>query len=213
MLWLKQFDEIRLWVGGCRNQWLGEFKHTLREQFFIREWKVVLQSTTYLLIIVIAEVKPFVVYIKFANTLCNSVWYLGFYCANSRSYWSIVVDKWAQNEVIFHASHESPMSYSQLTNTDFYQCFAHDRRLLSSYSFQFDRFRYSFYIFSALTSSLRTIDTSAPVSMMIAAGFSLIFPSIVEALPLVKLLIFTLLAALFSPTITSSKVLVPFASR
>ena len=95
-----------------------------------------------------------------------------------------------QNENIFHASHENRMSNSQLTNTDFYPCFTHDRRRSSSYSFQSDRFGYRFYIFS----SYESLTTVGP-------------------LPLVTFLIFTSLAPLFSPANPFPRVLAPFRYR
>ena len=64
-----------------------------------------------------------------------------------------------------------------------------------------------------LKSSLRRTETSTPIllSIMITTQVLLIFPGIVQLLPLVKLLIFTSLEVLFLPTSTSPKVLVVFS--
>ena len=111
----------------------------------------------------------------------------------------------SQNEVIFHGSHDSPMTYSQLTNVS--PMIGVDSRvtvfklIVSGID----------SICSALTSPRRIIDTSAPVSIVMAAGVPLIFPDITGLLPLVKLPIFTFLWALLSPARTSPKVLAVFS--
>ena len=58
----------------------------------------------------------------------------------------------------------------------------------------------------ALKTSLRRIETSAPVSIVLATQVPLIFPGIVGRLLLVKLPIFISLGALFLPASTSPKV-------
>ena len=90
----------------------------------------------------------------------------------------------SQNEVIFDASHDSVFN------------------LIVS-----DEVARSL----ALTSRPRIINTSAPVSIVIAVGVPLIFPGITGLLPLMKLPIFTSLGALFTPASTSLKVLAVFS--
>ena len=90
----------------------------------------------------------------------------------------------SQNEVIFDASHDSVFN------------------LIVS-----DEVARSL----ALTSRPRIINTSAPVSIVIAVGVPLIFPGITGLLPLMKLSIFTSLGALFTPASTSLKILAVFS--
>lgn len=95
---------------------------------------------------------------------------------------------------IFNVSHESSMFYSQLTNVDFY---------ILRIDFPITIFNPVVSDIIAISLSLtclrRIIDTSAPVSIVIAPRVQLVFPGIVGLLLLVKLSIFTSLGAFFLP--------------